>query len=89
LVWTSLIQAMDIVEMKHLYGSRITFNGGIGTQGNLVYGTPEQVRQEVRFVLNEIGKGGGLVAETTKALRQEVPMENIAALIDELSHQTQ
>ncbi len=80
-------EAMDIVEIKRRYGSRITFNGGIGTQGKLVHGSPEEVRQEIQFVLKQIGDRGGLIAETSKPLRHEVPMQNIAALIDELSHQ--
>jgi uroporphyrinogen decarboxylase len=80
-------EAMDIVEMKQKYGDRITFNGGIGTQGTLVYGSPEDVRREVRSVIREIGKDGGLIIETTKALRPEVPKENIVALIDELVNQ--
>lgn len=80
-------EAMDIIEMKRLYGDRLTFNGGIGTQGALAHGTPEDVRREVRFVARTIGKGGGLVIESTKALRPEMPPENISALIDELTNQ--
>lgn len=80
-------EAMNIVEMKRLYGHRLTFNGGVGTQGPLVLGTPDDVRKEVRNVIREMGKGGGFVLETTKALRPEVPMENIAALIDEFVNQ--
>ena len=80
-------EAMDIVEMKRRHGERVTFNGGIGTQGALVYGSPDNVRREIRFALREIGRGGGFVIETTKALRREVPMENITVVIDELTNQ--
>jgi len=80
-------EAMDIVEMKRRYGDRVTFNGGIGTQGPLVYGSPDDVRKDIRFALREIGRGGGFVIEPSKALRPEVPMENVAALIDEFTNQ--
>jgi len=80
-------EAMDVVEMKRRYGERVTFNGGIGTQGALVHGSPDDVRREIRSALRELGRGGGFVIEPAKALRPEVPMENIAALIDELTNQ--
>ncbi|MDO8586625.1 MAG: uroporphyrinogen decarboxylase family protein [Armatimonadota bacterium] len=80
-------EAMDIVEMKRSHGARVTFNGGIGTQGALVHGGPDDVRREIRFALREIGRGGGFIIETAKALRHEVPAENIAALIEEFTNQ--
>jgi len=77
-------EAMDVFEMKRLHGADITFNGGIGTQGAMVHGTPDDVRREVRKLLEVVGRGGGLIAETTKPIRPETPIENAAACVEEL-----
>ena len=75
---------MDVFEMKQLYGKKITFNGGIGTQVNLPFGTPEDVRQEIRTCARMLSKGGGYITETTKPIRPEVPTENAVAFIEEV-----
>ncbi len=77
-------EAMDVFEMKRLHGPGITFSGGIGTQGRMVHGTPDDVRREVRELLQVVGRGGGLIAETTKPIRPETPVENAAACVEEL-----
>ena len=68
--------------MKKLYGKKITFSGGIGTQVNLPYGTPEEIRQEIRTCASVLSKDGGYVMETTKPLRPEVPTENAVAALE-------
>lgn len=75
-------EAMDVFEMKRLYGDRITFDGGIGTQVNLPHGTPEQVREEIRTCARILSEGGGYVMGTTKPLRPEVPTENAVAALE-------
>jgi uroporphyrinogen decarboxylase len=75
-------EAMDVFEMKRVYGKRITFNGGIGTQVNLPLGTPEDVREEIRTCARVLSKEGGYVMGTTKPLRPEVPTENAAAALE-------
>ncbi|MFC1717570.1 uroporphyrinogen decarboxylase family protein [Candidatus Poribacteria bacterium] len=75
-------EANDIFEMKRLYGRRITFNGGIGTQVTLPHGTPEEVREEIRTCASVLSKDGGYVMETTKPIRPEVPTENAVAALE-------
>ena len=75
-------EAMDVFEMKRLYGKQITFSGGIGTQVNLPYGTPEEVREEIRTCAAVLSKDGGYVMETTKPIRPEVPTENAVAALE-------
>jgi uroporphyrinogen decarboxylase len=75
-------EANDIFEMKRLYGKQITFNGGIGTQVTLPYGTPEEIREEIRTCARVLSKDGGYVMETTKPLRPEVPTENAVAALE-------
>ena len=75
-------EAMDIFKMKEIYGEKITFDGGIGTQVNLPFGTPEEIRQEIRTCARVLSKGGGYIMETTKPLRPEVPTENAVAALE-------
>jgi uroporphyrinogen decarboxylase len=80
-------EAMDILEIKRLYGRDLCFNGGISTQLTLPRGTPQDVRREVAACLKLLGKGGGYVISPAKAILPDVPLENAAALIDALTHQ--
>jgi uroporphyrinogen decarboxylase len=74
-------EAQDIYALKRRYGRQIAFWGGIGTQQLLPHGTPEQIRAEVRRVKQEMGRGGGLILETTKPILDDVPTENAVACI--------
>jgi uroporphyrinogen decarboxylase len=75
-------EAMDIFALKKRYGRRICFAGGVSTQQTLPYGTPEQVRAEVRRCLDVMGKGGGYVIAPAKPILPGVPIENAVALFD-------
>lgn len=80
-------EVMDIYEMKKKFGDKLTFYGGISVQRLLPFGTPEEVRQETRKILREIGKGGGYIASPSHAIPKDVPVENILALIETFKNQ--
>lgn len=79
-------EAMDICYSKREFGKYLTFRGGIGTQGDIVFGTPRQARQEVRRAVKILSKGGGYLLETAKPLPEETPIENVKAVIDEMTN---
>ena len=64
------------------YGSQISFNGTIGTQQIMPFGTPEEVRNEVKRNLNIAGEKGGLFCCPTHLLDPEVPWEKFEAYIE-------
>jgi uroporphyrinogen decarboxylase len=72
-------ECMDFAEVHRQYGDRLSFNGTIGTQKLMPFGTPEQVKSEVRRNLAIAGDKGGLLCCPTHMLEPEVPWENIAA----------
>lgn len=78
-------EAMDICYSKREFGKYLTFRGGIGTQGDIVFGTPRQAREEVRRAVKILSKGGGYLLETAKPLPEEMPIENANAVIDEMT----
>jgi len=76
-------EAMDIRWLKREFGRRLTFCGGVSTQDLLPYGTPDEVREEVRRLKREMGEGGGYILEPGITLQADVPVENMTAMIDE------
>jgi uroporphyrinogen decarboxylase len=66
--------------LKREFGSHLAFWGGVDTRSVLPRGTPEQVRDEVRRRLDEMGRGGGYILAAVHNLQPEVPPANIVAL---------
>lgn len=71
---------MDPVRLKTEFGKNLTFWGGVDIQEVLPYGTPEQVRDEVKHLFETLGKGGGWVLGPSHNIQPEVPPENIIAM---------
>lgn len=68
--------------IKQAYGDRLALWGCIGTQTTMPFGTPEDVRAEVRRLVETVGADGGLVLGPTHSLEPDVPWENIVALYE-------
>ena len=75
-------ECMHLDELHRLYGDRLTFDGTIGTQSTMPWGTPEDVRARVREVIDKYGRDGGLIIAPTHVLEPEVPLANIDALFE-------
>ena len=72
--------AMDIGELKANYGASLVFYGGISTSGALPFGTPAEVREDVRHAVEILGKGGGYIVAPAQGVTSEVSAGNIEAL---------
>jgi uroporphyrinogen decarboxylase len=72
----------DLGALKDRYGTRITFCGAIDTQRVLPHGTAEQVRAEVGRVIDVLGPGGGYLVSSVHTVMNDVPAENILAMVD-------
>jgi hypothetical protein len=74
---------MDPLKLKRAFGDQITFwGGGIDTQHTLPFGTPEEVRKEVRERIEIFGPGGGFIYNTIHNIQARVPVENLLALFE-------
>jgi len=78
-------EAMNIREIKKEFGKDLSFRGGIGTQGAIALGTPEEARREIREAVEILCKGGGYWLETGKPLPEGTSIENAIAVIDEMT----
>jgi uroporphyrinogen decarboxylase len=73
---------MNALHLKQKYGDRISFHGGIDTQGILPFGSPEDVAEETRRKLQSFAPGGGYILCPTHNLQADVKAENIIAMVE-------
>jgi uroporphyrinogen decarboxylase len=74
----------DPKELKDEFGQHIIFFGAINCQQTLPFGTPEDVRREVRERVEVLGRGGGYICGPDHSIQANIPAENIIALYDEI-----
>jgi uroporphyrinogen decarboxylase len=76
---------MDLRGLKKDFGNSITFwGGGVDTQSTLNKGTPQQVRDEVKRIIDIMAPGGGFVFAPVHNIQDDVPPENFWAMWDAL-----
>ncbi len=76
-------RGMDSRRLKATYGRDVTFwGGGVDTQHVLPFGSPDEVRAEVRKRIDDFAPGGGFVFNTVHNIQALVPPENIVAAFD-------
>ena len=73
---------METDRLKREFGDRVAFWGGVDTQRVLPFGTPDDVRAEVRRRVRDLGPGGGYVLGAVHNIQAEVPPENICAMFE-------
>jgi uroporphyrinogen decarboxylase len=81
-IQTSAGKMANLAELKKRHGQNLVFCGAIDTHRVLPYGTPEEVRREVRRVIDILGPGGGYMLNSVHTIMDEVPPENILAMVD-------
>jgi uroporphyrinogen decarboxylase len=74
--------SMDPAELKRDYGDRLLFWGSLDEQKTLPFGTPDDVRTEIRRRLATIGRGGGLILGPTHHVQLDTPLENFWAMVE-------
>jgi len=80
---------MDLALLKREFGKDLVFWGGIETQNLLPFGTPEQVKQMAREAIRTLGKGGGHIIAPSQEVMNDVPLENVKALVETIVEERQ
>ena len=76
---------MELRGLKKDFGDVLTFwGGGVDTQQTLNKGTPDQVRDEVKRILDIMAPGGGFVFTPVHNIQHDVSPENFWAMWDTL-----
>ncbi len=76
---------MDLEGLKRDFGKDLVFwGGGVNTQSTLRNAPPDQVKEEVRKILDIMAPGGGFVFAPVHNIQQDVPPQNFWAMWDTL-----
>ncbi|MFA6173784.1 MAG: uroporphyrinogen decarboxylase family protein [Kiritimatiellales bacterium] len=74
---------MDPRQLKKNYGDKLVFwGGGIDTQKTLPFGTPDEVRNQVRERIEIFNEGGGFVFCSIHNIQACTPVKNLLALFE-------
>jgi len=75
---------MECDGLKRDFGKKLCFHGGIDNQKVLPFGTPEDVRAEVRACIDTLAADGtGYILAPCHNIQPVSPIENILAMYDE------
>ena len=73
--------AMDIFALKDAYGDRLCLMGNLDVD-LLVRGTPQQVREQGKSLLQGMGDKNGHIFSSGNCIMPETPLENIQAMAE-------
>jgi uroporphyrinogen decarboxylase len=81
-IQTSAGKMSNLEELKKQFGKNIIFCGAIDTHRILPFDTPEEVRAEVKRIIQVLGKEGGYMLASVHTIMPDVPAENVLAMVD-------
>jgi uroporphyrinogen decarboxylase len=73
---------MDLALIKKKYGDRLCILGNVDTNFTLPRGTPEEVSQEVKRIIDVGYPGGGFILQAANLLTPDIPVQNILAMYE-------
>jgi len=73
---------MEPEKLKATFGDKIVFWGGVDVQQFLPNAKPQQVKEHVDYLIKTLGKDGGYVIAGAHNMQDDIPPENIAALVE-------
>ena len=69
------------MKIKRLYGDYLFLWGTVGTQTTLPFGSPDDVKSEVKRMIQTVGRGGGLLIAPSHVIEPDVPWDSVIALV--------
>ncbi|MFP4383494.1 MAG: uroporphyrinogen decarboxylase family protein [Spirochaetia bacterium] len=75
-------KGMEREALKRDFGGQVVFHGGMDNQETLPFGTAEDVRKEVLYNLNVLGKDGGYILAPCHNIQVVSPAENLVTLYE-------
>ena len=79
-----LAKNMNAEHLKEQFGDIISFHGGIDIQRLLPFGTPEQIKMEVKRLIKIWMPTGGWIAAPSHNIQPDTSPENIVAMFETL-----
>ncbi len=81
-IQTSAGKMSNLEGLKSQFGKNIVFCGGVDTGRVLPFGTPDEVRTEVKRIIDILGKDGGYMLASVHTVMSDVSPENVLAMVD-------
>ena len=75
-------RGMDLTALKREFGSELSLAGGLDIQQLLPFGSPAEVREGARALIDTLGPGGGYIFAPSHQIQPDVPSQNIVAMYD-------
>ena len=74
---------MDDRQVARTYGGNITFFNGLDVQQVIPWGTPEEVRQEVRYLMDTFWSNGRCMITAGNGINEDCPLDSLEAFLSE------
>lgn len=71
---------MEIHNLKKQFGKDICFHGGVDAQKLLPFGSPEEIRKEIRRIRSIFDGEGGIILGPSHYITADTPIDNILAI---------
>jgi uroporphyrinogen decarboxylase len=75
-------KGMHPTRLKNEFGGQLSFHGGIDIIKTLPQGTPEDVQNEVKTRISQLGTNGGYIMASSHHIQADTPLENVEAMYD-------
>ena len=73
---------MDAVRIRRRFGTLLALWGTVGHQTTFSYGTPDEIRREVKHRIDTLGRSGLILSPAYDLGEPDISWENIAAFLD-------
>ncbi len=78
----SRAEGMSVTGLLNDFAGQLTFHGGVDTQQTLPFGSPDDVRAEVREYVKVAKATGGYILASSQEFERDVPLENVLAMYE-------
>jgi uroporphyrinogen decarboxylase len=75
-------KGMEREALKRDFGGDLIFHGAVDNQYTLAFGTAEEVREEVEYNIQVLGRGGGYIIAPCHNIQPISPPENVVAMYE-------
>ncbi len=75
-------KAIDPAHLKKRFGRNLAYWGTVDIQEVIPYGTPEDVKNEVKLRIETVAPGGGLILAPSHNFQPDVPLANMLAFYE-------
>jgi len=73
---------IDLGELKSVYGDKITLIGNVDCAKTLVYGTKQDIEDEVKDCIKKAANRGGFILTSSNSIHYNIPAKNLIYMVE-------